>query len=66
MDPNVAGGRTMRFRAAMYVEYPVIPVYLEMGWIAYEPEYIDHYHTYGIVMLWLCTCRPPVLREARR
>ena len=56
----------MRFRAAMFVEYPVIPVYLEMGWIAYEPEYIDHYHTYGIVMLWLCACRPPVLREARR
>jgi hypothetical protein len=23
------------------------------------------YHAYGIVMLWPCACRPPVLSEAR-
>jgi len=56
----------MRFRAAMYVEYPDIPTCLEMGWIAYEPAERDHYHAYGIVMLWLCGCEPPVLLEARR
>jgi hypothetical protein len=51
----------MKFRAAMYVEYPDIPTYIEMGWIAYEPTECDHYHAYGIVMLWLCDCEPPVL-----
>ena len=55
----------MRFRAAMYVEYPDIPGYLQMGWIAPEPVECDHYHAYGIVMLWLCACEPPVLLEAR-
>jgi hypothetical protein len=66
MDPDATGGGTMRFRAAMYVEYPDIPTYIEMGWFAPEPEYIDHYHAYGIVMLWLCACKPPVPLEARQ
>jgi len=51
----------MTFRAAKFVNYSDIPAYLQMGWFAGEPARQDHYHAYGIVMLWLCACRPPVL-----
>jgi hypothetical protein len=51
----------MTFRAAKFVNYSDIPAYLQMGWFAGEPARQDHYHAYGIVMLWLCACPPPVL-----
>ena len=54
----------MTFRAAMFVNYADITGYLQMGWIAYEPEVRDHHYAYGIVMLWLCDCEPPVLMRS--
>jgi hypothetical protein len=50
----------MTFQAAMYVNYADVAAYLQMGWIAYEPTELDHYHACGIVMLWLCDCEPPI------
>jgi hypothetical protein len=52
----------MYFKAAKFVNYSDIPAYLQMGWIAYEPLNRDHHHAYGIVMLWLCKCKPAVLQ----
>jgi hypothetical protein len=51
----------MTFRAAKFVAHRDIPAYIQMGWVAPVLAYLDHYHAYSIVMLWLCACRPPVL-----
>jgi hypothetical protein len=47
----------------MFVDYDNIPLYLEMGWMAPEPICFDHHHFYGIIMFWLCDCKPPYLRR---
>jgi hypothetical protein len=54
----------MTFRAAKFVAHRDIPAYIQMGWVAPVPAYLDHYHAYSIVMLWLCACRPPVLHRS--
>jgi hypothetical protein len=53
----------MIFTAAKFVDYPDIPAYLSLGWVAPEPITIDHHYLYGITMLWLCDCPPPFFRR---
>jgi hypothetical protein len=53
----------LRAKAAMFVDYGDIPTYLELGWMAEPPTHFDYHNLYGIIMFWLCDCKPPYLRR---
>ena len=53
----------LRAKAAMFVDYGDIPTYLELGWMAEPPTHFEYHNLYGIVMFWLCDCKPPYLRR---
>lgn len=46
------------------VPYQQIEDYLRLGWVAYEPNYFDYMHCYGIFMSWICDCPPPKVCNA--